>query len=65
MDVDYSIDVEEINERWRELAAGDVWAQLIMKSPICRAYPRAPRTGTYQLSKDGSDFCGCRTTGTS
>ena len=33
MDVDYSIDVEEINERWRELAAVDVWAQLIMKEP--------------------------------
>jgi biotin carboxylase len=31
MDVDYVIDVEEINERWRELAAVDGWAQLIMK----------------------------------
>ena len=33
MDVDYTIDVDEINERWRELAAVDVWAQLIMKEP--------------------------------
>ncbi len=33
MDVDYTVDVEEINERWRELAAVDVWAQLIMKEP--------------------------------
>ena len=33
MDVDYVVDVEEINERWRELAAVDVWAQLIMKEP--------------------------------
>ena len=31
MDVDYEVDVDEINERWRELAAVDVWAQLIMK----------------------------------
>ena len=33
MDVDYVVDVDEINERWRELAAVDVWAQLIMKEP--------------------------------
>ena len=33
MDVDYTVDVEEINDRWRELAAVDVWAQLIMKEP--------------------------------
>ena len=33
MDVDYTVDVDEINERWRELAATDVWAQLIMKEP--------------------------------
>jgi hypothetical protein len=26
MDVDYAVDVEEINERWRGLAAGDTWA---------------------------------------
>ena len=33
MDVDYIIDVAEINQRWRDLAAGDVWAQLVMKEP--------------------------------
>jgi len=55
MDVDYAVDVEEINERWRELAAGDVWAQLIMKEPndSVERIVAAPRTGTYQLSKDG------------
>ena len=35
-DVDYVVDVSEINERWRELAAVDVWAQLIMKEPADR-----------------------------
>ena len=30
--VDYSLDVDEINDRWRELAAVDVWAQLIAKA---------------------------------
>ncbi len=56
MDVDYTIDVEEINERWRELAAVDVWAQLIMKEPVdsVERILTAPRTGTYHLNDDGS-----------
>jgi biotin carboxylase len=56
MDVDYVVDVEELNERWRELAAVDVWAQLIMKEPADRVERilRAPRTGTYQLDEDGT-----------
>ncbi len=55
-DVDYDVDVEEINERWRNLAAQDVWAQLIMKEPndSVERILAAPRTGTYQLSKDGA-----------
>ncbi len=59
MDVDYVIDVDEINERWRELAAVDVWAQLIMKEPndSVERILAAPRTGTYHLDDDGSlDF---------
>ena len=49
MDVDYVVDVEEINERWLELAAIDVWAQLIMKEPVdsVERILAAPRTGTY------------------
>jgi biotin carboxylase len=56
MDVDYMIDVEEINERWRELAAVDVWAQLIMKEPddSVERILAAPRTGTWHLEEDGS-----------
>jgi biotin carboxylase len=56
MDVDYTIDVEEINERWRELAAVDVWAQLIMKEPddSVERILAAPRTGTWNLEEDGS-----------
>lgn len=55
MDVDYTIDVDEINERWRQLAAVDVWAQLIMKEPV-DAVERildAPATGTYVMHPDG------------
>ena len=56
MDVDYIVDVEEINERWRELAAVDVWAQLIMKEPgdPVERILQAPRTGTYHLDEDGT-----------
>ena len=55
MDVDYVIDVEEINERWHHLAGGDAWAQLIMKEPndSVERILSAPRTGTYRLDEDG------------
>jgi len=56
MDVDYTINVEEINERWRRLAAADVWAQLIMKEPVdsVELILAAPKTGSYRLSDDGT-----------
>jgi len=56
MDVYYWVDVEEINERWRELAAVDVWAQLIMKEPndSVELIQAAPRTGTWHLDDKGS-----------
>ncbi len=55
MDVDFTIDVDEINERWRQLAAVDVWAQLIMKEPVDQVerLQETARTGTYHLHKDG------------
>lgn len=56
MGVDYTFDVDELNERWRELAAVDVWAQLIMKEPndSVERILAAPRTGRYRLAEDGS-----------
>jgi hypothetical protein len=56
MDVDYHVDVDEINERWRDLAAVDVWAQLIMKEPTdsVERILAAPRTGTWHLEDDGT-----------
>lgn len=55
MDIDYKIDVDEINERWRELAAVDVWAQLIMKEPVdsVERILAAPETGRYRLNEHG------------
>ena len=36
MDVEFDLDVAEINERWRELAAADLWSHMIIKetSPV-------------------------------
>jgi biotin carboxylase len=56
MDVDYTVNVEEINDRWRELAAVDVWSQLIMKETETDSVERflaAPRTGAWHLDEDG------------
>ena len=35
-DVDFELDIDEINERWRELAAVDLWSQMVIKetSPV-------------------------------
>ncbi len=55
MDIDYRLDVEEINSRWQALAAVDVWSQLIMKEPhdSVERILQAPETGRYQLRDDG------------
>src|ERR1700744_2598051 len=56
MDVEYTVDVEEINDRWRALAAVDVWSQLIMKEPgdDVERILAAPRTGSWHLSDNGT-----------
>ncbi|MGO9839161.1 MAG: biotin carboxylase [Polyangiaceae bacterium] len=56
MDVDAEYDVDEINQRWKELAAVDVWSQVIMKEPTdtVAVIHAAPRTGTWKLHDDGS-----------
>lgn len=55
MDVDFELDVDEINERWGELAAIDVWSQLIMKQPESDVslIQAAPRTGTWAVEPGG------------
>jgi biotin carboxylase len=56
MDVDYTINPEEINKRWRALATEDIWSQLIMKEPGY-GYERilaAPRAGSWRLRSDGT-----------
>jgi biotin carboxylase len=59
LDLDYEVDIDEINERWSHEAAVDVWSQLILKETAegVDLLTAAPRTGVYKIAPDGSaDF---------
>ncbi|MDX6519990.1 MAG: hypothetical protein QOF08_595 [Gaiellales bacterium] len=51
LDVDYEIDVDEINKRWGRMAAEDVWSQLIVKETVDQVeqLTATPQTGIWQL----------------
>jgi biotin carboxylase len=56
LDVDYEVDIAEINERWSREAAVDVWSQIIIKETggEVELLNRTPRTGIYRLTGDGT-----------
>lgn len=56
MGVDFELDIDEINERWRDLAAADQWSHMIIKetSPTAELITSAAPTGTYQLDGSGA-----------
>jgi hypothetical protein len=56
MNVDFDLDVDEINERWEELASADVWSQMIMKETddVVQRLTATPRTGQYSLDASGA-----------
>ena len=56
MNVDFDLDVDEINERWEELASADVWSQMVMKETddIVQRLTATPRTGQYSLDSSGA-----------
>ncbi|UVJ40140.1 biotin carboxylase [Arthrobacter sp. CJ23] len=56
MDVEYELDVDEINQRWENLAGGDVWSQMIIKetSPVVEQLVETPHTGQYYLDATGA-----------
>jgi hypothetical protein len=56
MNVDFELDIDEINERWEELAAADVWSQMVLKETddIVQRLTAAPRTGQYYLDRGGA-----------
>jgi biotin carboxylase len=55
MDVDFELDVEDINRRWSAHDATDVWSQLVLKEPEDRVelLTAAPRTGIWRLDDAG------------
>jgi biotin carboxylase len=58
MDVDYEIDVDDINRRWAAASSVDVWSQIILKDTgdEVEQLSRAPQTGIWRLGDDGISF---------
>ena len=56
MNIDFDLDVDEINERWDELASADVWSQMVMKETddVVQQLTATPRTGQYSLDSSGA-----------
>ena len=57
LDVDYELDIDEINERWeRGYGENEVWGQLIISetAPDVEIFTATPRTGVWQLHDDGT-----------
>jgi biotin carboxylase len=56
LDVDYEVDIAEINERWSRETSVDVWSQIIIKETgdEVELLNRTPRTGIYRLTGDGT-----------
>ena len=55
MDVDYEIDVGDINRRWAESSNVDVWSQIILKDigDEVELLTQAPKTGIWRLDDAG------------
>jgi biotin carboxylase len=55
MDVDYEIDVADINRRWAETASVDVWSQIILKDTgdEVEQLTAAPKTGIWRMDAAG------------
>jgi hypothetical protein len=58
MDVDYEIDVDDINRRWSIHHDTDVWSQLVLKEPNDRVelLTATPKTGIWRLGDGGIRF---------
>jgi biotin carboxylase len=58
MDVDYEIDVDDINRRWAASSSVDVWSQIILKDTgdEVEQLTQAPRTGIWRLADGGISF---------
>ncbi len=57
-DVDYEIDVDELNERWAEAQNVDEWTQFILKQTdeAVELITKAPTSGIWKMGVDGIGF---------
>jgi hypothetical protein len=57
-DVDFEIDVEELNERWAQAHNLDEWTQFILKQTedVTEVITSAPRSGIWRTNGDGISF---------
>jgi hypothetical protein len=58
IDVDFELDIDEINARWRELAAVDQWSQMIIKETssdvvLPTPHPRRSQSRPRELCSAG------------
>jgi biotin carboxylase len=59
LDVDYEIDVDDINQRWAQASSIDVWSQIILKDTgdAVEQLTATPKTGIWRMSDQGAiDF---------
>ncbi|MGZ8648930.1 MAG: biotin carboxylase, partial [Solirubrobacteraceae bacterium] len=58
LDVEYEIDVEDINRRWADASGDDVWSQIILKDTgdEVELLTKAPQTGIWRLGEVGMTF---------
>lgn len=56
LDVDYDIDVAEINSRWADPSSIDVWSQVVIKQTKDEVglITESPRTGIYRIGSRGA-----------
>jgi hypothetical protein len=56
LDIDFDLDVDEINQRWSELASVDLWSSMIFKetAPIVERIDTAAPTGVYVFDSSGA-----------
>lgn len=56
LDVEFDLDVDEINERWEELSGADEWSQMVIKetADITEYITHSPLTGQYYLDQFGT-----------
>jgi hypothetical protein len=56
LDVDYQVDIAEINQRWSREASVDVWSQVLVKQTQDRVdlLTAAPHTGIYSMDAAGA-----------